>query len=433
MEHRQPFPFEFYGKLQLMWYSVSVYASSDGITVYWQDITDRKRAELERDANVRLLRLINQVATTAELAKAALVFFREATGCLAVGIRLKEGEDYPYYATVGFKPEFVQAANTLLGHEADGTLHRDSEGKPCIECLCGEVLCARTSRGLPVFTAGGSFWTNSTTEFLTLTPEANRMTRNVCNAAGYESLALVPLRTGDQTLGLLHFADERKGLFSDEKIVLWERLAVHLATALAKTRAEDGRKRAEEALRENEAMLARAQHMANLGSWEWNMETGEVSWSKEMDRILGFEPGEIKPSWLVVAELLRPASPEQLKASLEQAVAERRTWDAEVELTRRDGSWVVVQNRAEASYGPDGQARIVTGTSLDITRRKLAEKALRRSNEDLAHSNEDLVRFNRVAVGRELRMIELKKEANELLARAGQAARYPLAFEKETR
>jgi two-component system CheB/CheR fusion protein len=42
-----------------------------------------------------------------------------------------------------------------------------------------------------------------------------------------------------------------------------------------------------------------------------------------------------------------------------------------------------------------------------------------------------LARFNRVAVGREMRMIELKKEVNELCRRLGEAARYPLEFERD--
>ncbi len=61
---------------------------------------------------------------------------------------------------------------------------------------------------------------------------------------------------------------------------------------------------------------------------------------------------------------------------------------------------------------------------VDITDRKRAEEALREINEEL-------VRFNRAAVGRELRMIELKKEVNGLCTQAGQPARYQLDFDKE--
>ena len=49
----------------------------------------------------------------------------------------------------------------------------------------------------------------------------------------------------------------------------------------------------------------------------------------------------------------------------------------------------------------------------------------------MRRSNEELTRFNRAAVGRELRMIELKKEVNGLRARAGESLRYQTDFEEE--
>ncbi len=67
----------------------------------------------------------------------------------------------------------------------------------------------------------------------------------------------------------------------------------------------------------------------------------------------------------------------------------------------------------------------------DITERKNAEAAIQRYLEELKTSNEELTRFNRAAVGRELRMIELKKEVNDLCALAGQPSRYALDFGTE--
>jgi PAS domain S-box-containing protein len=68
--------------------------------------------------------------------------------------------------------------------------------------------------------------------------------------------------------------------------------------------------------------------------------------------------------------------------------------------------------------------------AIDITKRKQAEEQLRQHARELADANEDLARFNRAAVGRELRMIELKKQVNALCLAAGQPPRYPLEFEK---
>ena len=67
----------------------------------------------------------------------------------------------------------------------------------------------------------------------------------------------------------------------------------------------------------------------------------------------------------------------------------------------------------------------------EISERRQSETALRQSYAELQAHVEELDRFNRVAVGRELRMIELKKELNELCQQQGNAARYPLEFEQD--
>jgi PAS domain S-box-containing protein len=117
--------------------------------------------------------------------------------------------------------------------------------------MCGNVICGRFDPSKPFFTQRGSFWTNSTTQLLASTSEADRQarTRNRCNGEGYESVALMPLRVGEERLGLLQLNDRRKGRFSPEIIALWERLADHLAVALAKFRADEKLRESEQRYR----------------------------------------------------------------------------------------------------------------------------------------------------------------------------------------
>jgi PAS domain S-box-containing protein len=72
----------------------------------------------------------------------------------------------------------------------------------------------------------------------------------------------------------------------------------------------------------------------------------------------------------------------------------------------------------------------VTFYGREITLRKRAEKEIQRQVEELQAKNEELTRFNQAAVGRELRMIELKREVNALCARLGEPARYKLDFDE---
>jgi len=202
----------------------------------------------ESEVTIEFLRLVNESAGTRDLIRSVTTFFQQQSGCDAVGVRLLEGEDYPYFEARGFPPEFVQAENRLCEQDAAGNISRDSQGHALLECMCGNVIRGRFDPAKPFFTAEGSFWTNGTTELLATTAEADRPAhaRNRCNHEGYESVALIPLRLGEQRLGLLQLNARQPGAFQPEAIALWERLGAHLAVALAKFRAED-------ALRQSEA------------------------------------------------------------------------------------------------------------------------------------------------------------------------------------
>jgi PAS domain S-box-containing protein len=211
------------------------------------DITERRRAEEEREKIVELLRLVNESKNMDGLIHAVTNFFKEKSGCEAVGIRLRREHDYPYYETRGFPAQFLRLENKLCVRDDEGKPMLDSSGNPVLECMCGNVICGRFDSSKPFFTPKGSFWTNNTTELLATSTDSDRKarTRNRCNGEGYESVALIALRAGEERLGLLQLNDKRKGLFTPEHIDFWERLADYTAAALAKLRAED-------ALRESE-------------------------------------------------------------------------------------------------------------------------------------------------------------------------------------
>ena len=103
----------------------------------------------------------------------------------------------------------------------------------------------------------------------------------------------------------------------------------------------------------------------------------------------------------------------------------------EKEYVRKDGSRVPIELLVHLATDPDGKPLYYYSFITDITERKRAEEQIQRQVEELQASNEDMERFNNASVGRELRMIELKKEVNELCGQAGQPPRYSNDFETE--
>ena len=91
-----------------------------------------------------------------------------------------------------------------------------------------------------------------------------------------------------------------------------------------------------------------------------------------------------------------------------------------------DGRWFDVY----ACRVGEPQSRKVAIIFNDITERRRVEETLAQNLVKLLQHSEDLTRFNRIAVGRELRMIELKKEINQLCQLQGLPVRYPLDFEQ---
>ncbi len=96
------------------------------------------------------------------------------------------------------------------------------------------MVRGKTDAAHPCFSSGGSFWTNALGELLgSGGPGVAGITvRGECHRAGYQSLALIPLRTNGVALGLVQLNSREQGRFTAEQIELYEGLAGDVATAV---------------------------------------------------------------------------------------------------------------------------------------------------------------------------------------------------------
>ncbi len=209
--------------------------------VVLSDITELKFQEDERELKAILVLSFDKPDYFPERMATLTASLQRWSGCEAVGIRLRDGADYPYYETRGFPPAFVHEENHLCAFDRDGELLRDRAGNPVLECMCGNILSGRFDPNKPFFTTHGSFWSNNTSSLLVTTTETDRQarTRNRCNSEGYESVALIPLRNNHQVFGLLQFNDHRPGRFTPVLIAHLERMADNLAIALSRMQAAE--------------------------------------------------------------------------------------------------------------------------------------------------------------------------------------------------
>jgi diguanylate cyclase (GGDEF)-like protein/PAS domain S-box-containing protein len=136
------------------------------------------------------------------------------------------------------------------------------------------------------------------------------------------------------------------------------------------------RKEAEEAVRRSKASLAESQRIAHLGTWEWDVVTGEVVWSEETFRIYGFEPNAFVPTFEKLVEVVHPDDRSLLKAAIDDALAGIRPYDFEHRIVRPSGEVRWVHRQAEVVRGEEGEPLRMIGTVHDITERKALEEQL---------------------------------------------------------
>ncbi len=212
-----------------------------GVVLVFRDVTTEQQHHRQRDHTVELLRLLNARNSTQELLREVTAFLQQWTRCEAVGVRLREGEDFPYFETRGFSQDFVREETHLCVSTPEGLPVKDANGNPVLACMCGNILCGRSDPSRPFFTARGSFWTNSTTDLLATTTDEDRQacSRNRCTCEGYESVTLIPLRYGAEILGLLQLNDHARDRFTPELIAFLESSADQIAIALAHRQAQE--------------------------------------------------------------------------------------------------------------------------------------------------------------------------------------------------
>ena len=115
------------------------------------------------------------------------------------------------------------------------------------------------------------------------------------------------------------------------------------------------RKLAEEALAASQARLTEAQRVAHVGSWEWNIADNRVSWSDELFKIYGIDPGEFVASYQGFLSHVHPDDLGHTTAVIQQAVQDITPFIYDHRVIRPDGSTRMLYTRGQA--GDAEQAR----------------------------------------------------------------------------
>jgi two-component sensor histidine kinase/AmiR/NasT family two-component response regulator len=127
-------------------------------------------------------------------------------------------------------------------------------------------------------------------------------------------------------------------------------------------------------LRESERRRSLALAAGKMGSWDWDVVTGECQWDAGQYRIFGVDPGQIQLSLDGVRPLIHPDDLDRILKIVRKGATESNTFQTEVRIVRPDGQtrWCI----CAAAMTVDGQGRVtrVSGVTIDITELKEAEE-----------------------------------------------------------
>ena len=162
-----------------------------------------------------------------------------------------------------------------------------------------------------------------------------------------------------------------------------ERLPFAIRRALEEAAQRAARRRAEEAERRGIETLAVALDAAEMGTWDWNITTGELEWSDRCKAIFGIPAGE-PMNYGRFLRTLHPDDRSRTDAAITHALATKVPYDLEYRTVWPDGSvhWIAAQGRAFYDKA-SGQPVRMAGTTMDITARKQAEAERQRVERKL--------------------------------------------------
>jgi PAS domain S-box-containing protein len=353
---------------------------------------------------IEILELLNQrVLREADIENIA-ESMRNSFGIEAVGIRIREGNDYPYLVAKGYPDGFIKAENYLCRRSRSGQIIRDSEGNPVLECMCGEIIRGNTDHSRPFFTPAGSFWTACMSKLIESEygSEISAIFRSPFMSLGYESVAIVPIRCDREVMGVLQLNDSRDNIFCAESVRFLEMIAAILGVFLVRVlQAEQALSQVveerveqrtaellqtkaflEDQIREREAVEKEwlmkqsrqdlALDVSNLGLWEWNLNTDMVYFDQRRSRMLGCSLHESESDFACWQNRIPRDDKIRVLKVLKRHLADpSHFYEVEYRLQTDSGDWKWILDRGRVvENDQNGKALRMVGICLDITERK---------------------------------------------------------------
>lgn len=136
---------------------------------------------------------------------------------------------------------------------------------------------------------------------------------------------------------------------------------------------------AKDDLQDTAERLNLALSAAQMGSWDWRLDSDTQIWSPQSERIMGVEPGTTPPTAATWAERVHPDDLPTIQGLLHEAIATQAEFAGQYRLRWPDGTWRWISTYGRVVDTSDGHSQRIVGVMQDITTAKQAELALQAS------------------------------------------------------
>ncbi len=194
---------------------------------------------------------------------------------------------------------------------------------------------------------------------------------------------VVPILQDNQFWGLLiahHCTSPR--FWQPLEIDLLKELATQMSIALRQAELYQQaqhelkeRQQVEAELRQSEEHLRLALSASRMGTWNWNIQTGKITWSDNLEALFGLQPGEFDGSFEMFAVRVHPDRSRSLLSAVDRAVATGEEYDIEFRVVYPNGKIRWALSQGKVFYDQHGQPMQMAGIDLDVTERKRSAEA----------------------------------------------------------
>ncbi len=146
--------------------------------------------------------------------------------------------------------------------------------------------------------------------------------------------------------------------------------------------------KAERTLQVNEERLRRSQTFANIGTWDWDIQNGDLFWSERIAPLFGYEVGELETTYENFLNAVHPDDRELVSSAVGACVESGAEYNIEHRVVWPDGQVRWLSEKGDVVRDADGNPLHMLGVVSDIHDRKMAEQALQESEAVLSESEE---------------------------------------------